>query len=993
MAELSFRLVLITDDASGKIAGVKSAADDLKQAVEAPKEMKLSAEQALGTIRDVKIAIDGVMQIFSGLASGMNNLLDAALGQRQAMTLAGIAFGEAASEMANFASSMQQVTNFEDDQLLALMSKLGQTFKLNKDEIKELTPMLLDFTEANKITGMTVESAFDLMGRALNGHTEMLGRYGIELDTTRLQQEGVSYLVEKLGEDYGGTAVALADLRTQNANAWGDIQETVGDMLQTLINPLLQGIQWLMQAFNSLSPIMKGVVAGLLIAVPVFAAVSTAITTMTVAVHALRTAMNPVAGIIGIAVGALSALGLGIAAASQSTGEMAEETKSMNDQIKDAEDAVNSELEKFNMLSTRLLALRSATNLTKTDKQELKNVIKSLNDSYGSYLKNIDLETSGYNNLAAALQKVGERLVQKKVAEIYGETYNAQLKQVAELQVAFERLKPELDRLQARKQQLMASVDWEYMTSDANPMGFNPSTYFGNDDEWGKLEKRITQIQGVSRNLRAAQAELLEIQNAYRNAMLNAGDLIFDYDQGGGGGTGGGGGESEDERQKREAERLIGELAALRQNETKQIEAEYKRRLGIIQKYTKDGSAEEMQAISDLDAWKTDELKKIGTREKAAIQASFQDQISYYSNLESLGVSSYDALKKTMEEYYAWAKENLPKAEADLVLAQMQEANLRWGKHRQEKIDAEIAHQNELADIRFEFGQTDLEQAGRGYQAQLDALEKYYRDKHAKLIEAGLTEQQIEKQKLAAIRELEEQSLLAMGNGLSKTLGMLMDAVGKESKKAFAIWKAMAIAQGMIDTLSSAIAAYRSMVGVPVIGPGLAVVAAAAALAAGIANVAKISAMKYEPPKAATGGMLKGAPHSQGGVLIEAEGDEYITAKDRVKALGRGIFDFLNFAPLNAVRQAFAGFQLPLAAADAGADIDGGGSYSFARGGRVTGGGGSNALMGIMESIDEKMGKLIDKRIGFDIHIDPLDANPVKISELADTGKQMRSEL
>ncbi len=199
MPDLTFKLVLVTNDASLKLAEVKQEAESTQTVVEKPAAVKITAEQALATIRDVKIAVDGVLQVVGGLVRSMNGLLDASLGQRQAMTLASVAFGEAAGEMANFASSMQSVTNFEDDQLLSLMSKLSQTFKLNKDEIQQLVPVLLDFTEANKATGMSVESAFDLMGRALNGHTEMLGRYGIELDDTRLKTEGVSYLVEKLG--------------------------------------------------------------------------------------------------------------------------------------------------------------------------------------------------------------------------------------------------------------------------------------------------------------------------------------------------------------------------------------------------------------------------------------------------------------------------------------------------------------------------------------------------------------------------------------------------------------------------------------------------------------------------------------------------------------------------------------------------------------------------------------------------------------------------
>lgn len=134
MAELSFRLILQTDDATGQLRTVGQEADNLKNTVEEPKVVKISAEQALGTIRDVKIAIDGVVQAIGKLTQGFNNLLDAALVQKQAMTLTTIAFGDANAEMANFASAMQSVTNFGDDQLLPLMAKLAQTFKLNKNE-------------------------------------------------------------------------------------------------------------------------------------------------------------------------------------------------------------------------------------------------------------------------------------------------------------------------------------------------------------------------------------------------------------------------------------------------------------------------------------------------------------------------------------------------------------------------------------------------------------------------------------------------------------------------------------------------------------------------------------------------------------------------------------------------------------------------------------------------------------------------------------------
>jgi hypothetical protein len=990
LPDLTFKLVLVTNDASLKLAEVKQEAESAQSVVEKPAAVNISAEQALGTIRDVKIAVDGVLQVVGGLVKSMNGLLDASLSQRQAVTLATIAFGEAAEEMGNFASSMQEVTNFEDDQLLALMSKLSQTFKLNKDEIQQLVPLLLDFTEANKATGMSVESAFDLMGRALNGHTAMLARYGIELDDTRLKTEGVSYLVEKLGEDYGGTAEALADLRLQNANAWGDIQETVGDMLTAMINPLLKGLKLLMDAYNSLSPVMKGFVAGIVIAIPIIGTVTTAVTALTAAYHALQTAMNPVAGIIGIAVGALSALGFGLAAASMKTDQVTASQRTMKDEIKDAQRQVSVETEKFSLLSSRLLELRSATSLTASDKKEMKNIIKSLNDDYSEYLGNINLETASYNNLAAALRAASEALVQKKISEIYGAKYSAQITKVAELQIEVDTQLPEIKKLQARQQELMASVDWEFLTSDRNAMGFSPSLYFGK--EWNELSSRLNQFGALTGKLQAAKYELQQFGQAYRQAMLDAPDLTFNPSSGSGGGSSGSvpsPAASEAESRRREAQRLIEELARLRQSETERIEAEYKRRKALIEEYTKDGSQAEKDALADLNAWKTQQDNELAAKEKEAAQARYKAEIDYFSNLESLGVDSYAALKNAMEEYYGWAQQNLPEKERQLLQAQMNDLNIRHARQLQERQQEERSKLQELQDIRDEFYLRDLDNLGDGYDRQLLELDRYYERMKDKLIAAGLSEVEIERQKQESLAALRTTYQLQAASGLSKIFADLAASQDKESERGFKTWKAAALAQGFVDTFSAAIGAYRSMVGIPVVGPGLAVAAAAAAMAAGLANLNRITATKFE--KKATGGLLTGPSHSQGGILIEAEGDEYITAKDRVKALGRNLFDFLNFAPLEQVKLAFAGMSVP------SVPIPHNIGSNYAAGGIISAGGGMDTLIDLISALKDEIVSLkqtvADTKPVIEVNVDPLSNDPVKVSEIADIGKMIRSEI
>jgi hypothetical protein len=89
--------------------------------------------------------------------------------------------------------------------------------------------------------------------------------------------------------------------------------------------------------------------------------------------------------------------------------------------------------------------------------------------------------------------------------------------------------------------------------------------------------------------------------------------------------------------------------------------------------------------------------------------------------------------------------------------------------------------------------------------------------------------------------------------------------------KGFAVaYKPIAIAQATWDTYNSANAAYKAMAGIPVVGPGLGIAAAATAIGAGLANVNSIIKTKF-----ASGTMY--AP--EGWSLVGEQGPElrYIT--------------------------------------------------------------------------------------------------------------------
>lgn len=87
-----------------------------------------------------------------------------------------------------------------------------------------------------------------------------------------------------------------------------------------------------------------------------------------------------------------------------------------------------------------------------------------------------------------------------------------------------------------------------------------------------------------------------------------------------------------------------------------------------------------------------------------------------------------------------------------------------------------------------------------------------------------------------------------------------------KNKTAANAYKAMAIANTVIKTYESATSAYAAMASIPYVGPALGIAAAAAAIGAGLANVAAIKAQNYSGAYA-TGGQI---PAGSYGLVGEA---------------------------------------------------------------------------------------------------------------------------
>jgi len=94
------------------------------------------------------------------------------------------------------------------------------------------------------------------------------------------------------------------------------------------------------------------------------------------------------------------------------------------------------------------------------------------------------------------------------------------------------------------------------------------------------------------------------------------------------------------------------------------------------------------------------------------------------------------------------------------------------------------------------------------------------------------------------------QASLDVAQSATTSLMMMNDALVDHglitAKKGFQIAKGIAISEAVISTANAAISAYKSVAGVPYVGPILAPIAAGVAVAAGAAQIAVISAQTFD---------------------------------------------------------------------------------------------------------------------------------------------------
>lgn len=164
--------------------------------------------------------------------------------------------------------------------------------------------------------------------------------------------------------------------------------------------------------------------------------------------------------------------------------------------------------------------------------------------------------------------------------------------------------------------------------------------------------------------------------------------------------------------------------------------------------------------------------------------------------------------------------------------------------------------------------ETEAEQVR--FQEQIAALESAHENQFISEEGFRATKEEAERQhqqRLTNIQDEETKKRFGIQNVYRKLdldssrafLGQMSTLMNSNSRAAFEVGKATAIAGAVIDTYKAATGAYAAMASIPYVGPALGVAAAAAAVAAGVANVQRIKSTKFGAT-ATAGGAVASLP-------------------------------------------------------------------------------------------------------------------------------------
>jgi len=290
-------------------------------------------------------------------------------------------------------------------------------------------------------------------------------------------------------------------------------------------------------------------------------------------------------------------------------------------------------------------------------------------------------------------------------------------------------------------------------------------------------------------------------------------------------------------------------------NEAKKLTGAIDLELAQIDKAAVDRKKANEDKAKEREKQNSDDLEEI---RKALIDTENERRTEELRKIKA----DYDEKIKLAEKYYGKESEKvlaLREAQKNAITIQQEKFDNEDEERKKAKQDKENEKAKELADLKEQIRDAEAVTEEERRLLEIEKTTEHY-DKLIALAKAkGLVTEGLEAAKTDALNKLSEQkskneidweklTIEEKTKIVQQGLSDLTSILGEES----AAGKAAAIANATISTYQSATDSYKSLAGIPFIGPALGFAAAGAAITSGMATVRKITSVKT--PNAGGGG-------------------------------------------------------------------------------------------------------------------------------------------
>lgn len=245
--------------------------------------------------------------------------------------------------------------------------------------------------------------------------------------------------------------------------------------------------------------------------------------------------------------------------------------------------------------------------------------------------------------------------------------------------------------------------------------------------------------------------------------------------------------------------------------------------------------------------------------------------------LKAIDAQEQQKLAKAKEFYRrgALSLKEYEQAKTAIVLEAGQKRQDELDKRQKEALEKQQKGDDFMAQIMGQ-NAAELELLDIQEQQKLAVADKYR--------EQGLIS---EKQYQAALNAINEQYATKRADATATAFGNMASNIGSALGEASGAYKAFAIVQATIATYTAAIEAYKSTAAIPVVGPFLAPVAAAAAVGAGMAQVSAIRSAREQGGQLSAGQASTIAERGKPEVIMPAGASRVRTAQQMKEIMGQ----------------------------------------------------------------------------------------------------------